>query len=181
MKVGTTHFPKKTSSFYSVEKDLKLIIERIMTSEPLLKMLYYPDNSCLNKPSLTAQQKLSLIGTHIKLIPTFLLDEGCPNYIVVYMDQFQPNPSNPEFRDNVIRIPIICHTKGWSLGDFKLRPLAIASEIDGLLNEQKFTGIGTLQLMSCKRLLLNPELIGYELIYAAIHGDDDKLPPNNVF
>ena len=177
MKVGTNHFANKNSSFYSVEKDLRIIVEKIMSSEPVLKMLYYPEQDCLRKPQLTPAQKLSLIGTHIKLIPTFLLDEDCPNYIVVYMDQFQPNPSNPEFRDNVIRIPIICHTKVWSLGDFKLRPLAIAGEIDSMLNEQKFTGIGELHLMSCKRLLLNPELIGYELIYAAIHGDDDKLPP----
>lgn len=32
--------------------------------------------------------------------------------------------------------------------------------------------------MACDQLVLNETLTGYTLMYRAIHGNDDKLPPN---
>ena len=70
---------------------------------------------------------------------------------------------------------IICHTDYWDLGDYRLRPLKIAGYIDGILNNSKLSGIGTLQFLTANELILNEQLSGYTLVYEAIHGTDDKI------
>jgi hypothetical protein len=41
MKVGKDYFEDKKSSFLSIEKDLSLIIRKMMENQDLMKMLYY--------------------------------------------------------------------------------------------------------------------------------------------
>jgi hypothetical protein len=57
---------------------------------------------------------------------------------------------------------------------FELRPYRIAAEIDTMLNDTYLTGIGKLQFLGCNQLLLNDEYAGLSLMYAAIHGEEDK-------
>jgi hypothetical protein len=68
----------------------------------------------------------------------------------------------------------VCHFDQWNLGDFKLRPYKIAAEIDTLFNDKHLTGIGTLQFLGANQLVLTDEFAGVSLLYAAIHGEDDK-------
>ena len=49
--------------------------------------------------------------------------------------------------------------------------------IDGLLNNEKLSGIGTLNFMGANELILNQDLTGYTLMYRAIHGSDDLIKP----
>ena len=49
--------------------------------------------------------------------------------------------------------------------------------IDGILNECKLTGIGTLNFIGANEIVLSEELAGYCLMYRAVHGDDDLIPP----
>ena len=58
-----------------------------------------------------------------------------------------------------------------------IRPLKIAGYIDGILNKAKLSGIGELNFLGCNQLILDEELSGYSLSYRAIHGSDDRLPP----
>ena len=51
--------------------------------------------------------------------------------------------------------------------------------MDGLLNNAKLSGIGTLNFVGCNELILNEDLAGYTLIYKAIHGNDDRLEPKD--
>ena len=48
--------------------------------------------------------------------------------------------------------------------------------IDGILNNAKLSGIGTLHFMGAQELILNQELSGYTLTYIAVHDGDDKNP-----
>ena len=57
---------------------------------------------------------------------------------------------------------------------FELRPYRIAAELDTMLNDTYLTGIGKLQFLGCNQLLLNDEFAGVSLMYAAIHGEEDK-------
>ena len=50
-----------------------------------------------------------------------LIDGSVLNYIILSCDNFTPS-GNPEFRDNVVEVDIICHFDQWQLKDFKLRP-----------------------------------------------------------
>ena len=58
-----------------------------------------------------------------------------------------------------------------------MRPLKIAGYIDGILNNNKLTGIGEFNFLGCNELILNENLSGYTLSYRAIHGTDDKIAP----
>ena len=47
--------------------------------------------------------------------------------------------------------------------------------IDGILNQCRLSGLGTLEFMGANELVLNEELSDYCLMYKAVHGDDDSI------
>ena len=138
MKVGIDYFAEGKSSFLSTDKDLSLIINKILGNQKLLKLLYYSQKDCLEAPNLNAEQKLSMLNKQIKIVPKIEIDSQCPIYIIVTFDNYTPNINNPEFRDCTINFDILCHPDHWNLGNFKLRPHKIAGEIDSMLNGEKF-------------------------------------------
>lgn len=172
MKLQSYKYPK--SSFLSIEKDLDIIVSAMLKNERLKKLLYYTVPTALDEPSLDQKQSVELIKNNIKIIPKLYVDSSVLNYVIVSFDNFVPNASNPEFRDNIISFDIVCHFDQWNLGDFKLRPYKIAAEIDTLFNDKHLTGIGTLQFLGANQLVLTDEFAGVSLTYAAIHGEDDK-------
>ena len=99
--------------------------------------------------------------------------------MIVSFDNFTPNATNPEFRDNIIEFDIICHFDQWSMKDFKLRPYKIAAEIDSMFNDKHLTGIGTLQFLGANQMILTDEYAGLCLMYSAIHGEEDKINMQN--
>ena len=109
MKVGTDYFTETKSSFLSADKDLSLIINKILGNQKLLKLLYYTEKDCLQAPNLTPQQKLSMIDNQIRIVPKLNITKECPIFIIVTMDNYRPNQENPEFRDCNIIIDILCH------------------------------------------------------------------------
>jgi hypothetical protein len=102
------------------------------------------------------------------------VDNELFSYIIINFDNFTPNASNPEFRDNIIEFDIICHFDQWHLKDFELRPYRIAAEIDTMLQEKKLTGIGETEFLGANQMILSDEIAGICLMYGAIHGEEDK-------
>ena len=172
MKVETYNYPK--SSFLSLEKDMEIITEKMMKNDRLKKLLYYNTKDCLDKPNLTQEQNVELFGKNIKLVPKLYVDGSVQNYIIVSFDNFTKNATNPEFRDNIIEFDIICHFDQWQLKDFQLRPYRIAAELDSVFDRKHLTGIGELEFLGANQLILTDEYAGLCLMYAAIHGEEDK-------
>ena len=172
MKIESYTYPK--SSFLSMEKDMEIIINTLMKNERLKKLLHYTTKDCLDKNKLTEDESLELIGKNIKIVPKLYADGSVLNYIAINFDIFTRNMTNPEFRDNVIEIDIICHFDQWQLKDFQLRPYRIAAEIDSLLDKQHLTGIGKLEFLGANQIVLTDEYAGLCLMYSAIHGEEDK-------
>lgn len=172
MKIERYQFPK--SSFLSIDKDLNIITNRILKNKRLQKLLYYTVPNALDLKELNEDQQLELLQKNIKIVPKLYIDGSVLNYIIISFDNFMPNSSNPEFRDNLISFDIICHFDQWQMKDFNLRPYRIAGELDSIFNDTHLTGIGKLQFVGCNQLLLNEEFAGVSLIYAAIHGEEDK-------
>ena len=168
----TFKFPQ--SSFLSVEKDMNLIIEKILKNDNLKKLLYYTSKDCLSRPNLNDDQSLSLFGKQIKMVPKIYVDQAVMPYLTITFLNFTPNGENPEFRNNLIEFDIVCHFDQWHLKDFQLRPYRIAAEIDSMFNNQRLTGIGTLQFTGAQQMMLNDEYAGLCLLYTAIHGIEDK-------
>ena len=176
MKIDSYHPPK--SSFLSINKDMKLLVDKIMANERLCKLLYYTDVEALNKPKLTDEQKISLFNKQIRLVPKLYVDTPVLNYIIISFDNFIES-DNPEFRDNIIEFDIICHFDQWQLKDFDLRPYRIAAELDTMLNKQRLTGIGLVEFYGAKEILLTDEFAGVCLMYKTYHGNEDKKPMPN--
>lgn len=172
MKREVYKYPR--SAFLSTEKDASIIVDLILKNENLKKLLYYTTNDCLDKPKLTEEQSFSLFGQNIRIVPKLEVNNDIKNYIIISFDDFTSNYSNPAFRDNTIQFDIICHFDCWNLKDFQLRPYRIAAEIDSMLNERRLTGIGKIEFLGAKQMLLTDEYAGLCLMYQTIHGDEDK-------
>jgi hypothetical protein len=52
------------------------------------------------------------------ICPKVEIDKNMFSYVLITFDNFIPNATNPEFRDNLITFDIICHFNSWNLGDF---------------------------------------------------------------
>ena len=182
------------SSFLSCEKDTESIIRKLFVdskphSDTLKRLLLINTPDCLN--DMTNQVYINKIKNtsikdlreqgYIRLEPKIKLNENeeVKSYIVISFDNFVPNATNPEFRDCIVMIDVICHTDYWDVGNFRLRPLKIAGYIDGILNGCKLSGIGKFQFAGCNELILDDNLSGYCLMYSAIHGSDDEIPVDN--
>ena len=172
MRIDKVLTPK--SSFLSVEKDMGIIIAELLKNERLKRLLYHTTPQAMTMPNLTAEESAALVGKYIKNIPKLYIDGSVLNYIIINFDNFTPNVTNPEFRDNVIEFDIICHYDQWQLNDFKLRPYRIAAEIDSMFDGKHLTGIGELQFLGCSQIILTDEYAGLCLLYKAIHGEEDK-------
>lgn len=181
---------KFKSSFLSSEKDVETILKKLFVeskpySDILKKLLIINTKDCLvnndneaYKEAINKNLKTLFEEEYIRLEPKihFGEHEEVKSYIVLSFDDFTLNDTNPQFRDCTIHFDIICHTDCWNLNNYQVRPLKIAGYIDGILNESKLSGIGTLNFSGCNEFILDENLSGYTLSYRAVHGSDDKIP-----
>ena len=110
--------PEPKSSFLSMEKDTRLILNTMLKNPRIKRLLYYNSPDCLDRPNLNDDETIGLIGKNIKIIPKLYVDNSVLNYIVISFDNFTRNFLNPEFRDNIIEFDIVCHYDQWTLKDF---------------------------------------------------------------
>ena len=172
MKVESYKYPK--SAFLSVEKDTGIIVDLIMKNQNLKKLLHYTSPDCLDRKNLTEDETYELFGKNIKIVPKLTVDGTVLNYIIISYDNFTTNMTNPEFRNNILEIDIICHFDQWHLKDFELRPYRIAAEIDSMLDHKRLTGIGKTEFLGANQLILTEEFAGVCLMYQVVHGEEDK-------
>lgn len=181
------------SSFLSCEKDLESIIRKLFVEDKrygdmLKRLLVINTDDCLDDMTNPAYiQKIkdtSVKDLHdkgyIKIAPKIERKENeeVKSYIVISFDNFAPS-GNPQYRDCTVEIDVISHTDYWDLGNYRIRPFKIIGIIDGILNECKLSGIGTLNFMGCSEIPLSSDLGGYCLLYSATHGADDVLPESD--
>ena len=172
MKVEGYAIPK--SSFLSVDKDMGIIAKQLLGNPRLKRLLYYTTKDALYQPNLTDEQSIELFGKNIKNVPKLSVDGSVLNYIIINFDNFIPNRTNPEFRDNIIEFDIICHYDQWTLQDFQLRPYRIAAEIDSMFDGKHLTGIGKTEFIGANQIILTDEFAGLCLMFRAVHGEEDK-------
>ena len=177
------------SSFLSCEKDTEAIIKKLFVesrpySDLLKRLLVINTKDCFN--DMTNPKYLEILKNtsvqdlhdkgYLRFSPKIELGENeeVKSYIRISYDHFTPS-KNPQFRDCIVEIDIICHPEYWDLGNYRQRPIKIAGYIDGILNNNKLSGIGTLQFAGCNEIILDENLAGYCLMYMAVHGSDDYI------
>ena len=177
------------SSFLSCEKDTELIIKKLFVdsrpySDELKRLLLINTKDCLDdrtNPVYIEKIQNTSIGDlieqgYIRLKPQIAMGENqeVMSYLRISYDNFTPT-TNLHYRDCIVMIDILCHIDAWDIGNFRQRPLKIAGYIDGILNDNKLTRIGTLEFVGCNEIVLSENLAGYCLAYRAVHGDDDLI------
>ena len=182
---------KIESSFLSCEKDIETILRKVFIEnkeigEELKRLMMINTKDCIdnrtNQEYITKIKETTVADLkdkgYIRLVPKLQFDEHeeVKSYIIISFDNFTPNPENPHYRDCTVMIDVICHTDCWDIGNYRLRPLKIVGYLDAILNESRLSGIGTFQFAGCNEIVLNENLSGYCLIYAATHGADDWVP-----
>lgn len=175
---GSYEEPK--SAFLGMDKDQARIIDKILSNKRLLKLLYYSTPDCMTKPDLTGKQIRSLIeNKQITNVPRIKIDDNNLELsrLVISFDTFTPNKENNFYRDHIIQIQVLCPYDCWELKDFQLRPYRIAGEIDSMLAEKRFSGIGVLNFLRADEDIYNNYLGGITLNYLAIRGNEDKVNP----
>ena len=176
MKKNFFEFPK--SSFLGMAKDTALIMNKILSNKNLLKLLHYTTPDWKSQPDLTAAQIKDLFEKKvISNVPKVDVKETKQNYLRITYDSFTPNQTNPEYRDHLVEIKIICHFDDWDIKDFELRPYRIAGEIDSMLDNEHLTGIGVLNFIGADQDVYDDEYGGITLRYLAIRGNEDKQNP----
>ena len=178
------------SSFLSCEKDTETIIKKLFVesrpySDMLKRLLLINTKDCLY--DMTNQKYIDIINHtsiqdlrekgYIRFEPKILMGENeeVKSYIRFSYDHFTPDRHNDQFRDCIIEIDIICHPEYWDLGNYRMRPIKIAGYIDGILNNNKLSGIGILNFAGMNEIILDENLAGYCLMYTATHGSDDYI------
>lgn len=186
--------PLSPSSFLSCEKDTETILRRLfIESQPysnvLKKLLVINTKDCLDDLNKQKYQeiidKMSLSRLceegYINFAPTIKMKEheDVKASIILSYDSFVPT-SNPQFRDTMVSFDIICHTDCWNLSNYGVRAYKIAGYIDGILNNSKLSGIGTLQFAGFNLITFDENLAGGTLMYRATHGSDDRIPAEDA-
>ena len=126
---------KVKSSFFSVEKDTEEIVRKLFIEnlkehpahvEALKRLLIINTEDCLdmsnqkyrdfvNKMTIKDLFDKGYIRTKKKI--KFPEHEEVKSYLIISFDNFTPNKENPEFRDCIVEIDILCHTDYWDLND----------------------------------------------------------------
>ena len=178
------------SSFLSCEKDYETIMKKLFVesrpfSDILKRLLVIETKDCLDNLDNEEYKKIInemsikklLDKGYIRTAPIIKLPEHeeVKSYILMGFDNFSPDFNNPQFRDCTVSFDIICNTDYWDIGNYRQRPLKICGYIDGILNRARLSGIGTLNFIGCKKIVLDEKLSGYTLMYEATHGSDDWI------
>ena len=176
MKKNTYEYPK--SALLGMPKDAALIMERILSNQNVLKLLWYNTRDWKSKPDVTGEQIQEMFDTkQISSVPKIKIDRPEKTYLKLIYGTMVRNSTNPEYRDNTFGIDIMCHYDNWDLGNFDLRPYRIAGEIDSMLDGTHLTGIGQLEFVTCTPYIYNEEIAGVSLTYYAVRGHEDEVNP----
>lgn len=181
-----------TSSFLSCEKDLETIVRKLFVeskpySDELKRLLVIPNKDCLDnlsnqqyKDKIDEMTVAKLIEEGYVVFNPRILEEEFAKYksnIVITIDNFTPNATNPEFRDCMIHFDVLCPIDNYDLGNYRQRPMKILGYIDGIMNKTKLSGIGELNFVGCSGADMTENKTIHVLTYMAIHGSDDKIEP----
>lgn len=190
MKANLATVKKLESSFLSCEKDFEAILKKLFVenqpySDDLKRLLVINTKDCLNRNNVYYNNKISQydlaklkeegyiqIGSLVRIPES----EEVKSYLGIGFSNFIPNAQNPQYRDCTVAFYIVTHDDYNDIGDYQLRPMKIIGYIDGLLNNCKLSGIGTLNFLGCNSKSMDENFVIHTLTYKAIHGVDDKIP-----
>lgn len=131
-------------NFRDLNKNLRDVIEIILSSQNLCKYIYYNQTNPLSQPNI---DNTFILIDNKNIVPSYNSSEVTETekvQVYIYLDNFQSN-SNIYFTANNLIIDIYVHENIRILsGDDFIRTYCIMNEIDSLLRNKKIAGLGKL-------------------------------------
>lgn len=128
-----------------IGKNLRRIVERLMTNDDLVNLLYYTGKDPLSEIPLTyAQKKEEIFEQLIKIVPRIdaKQKETATSLISIRVVRGRQNSQNTEFKDVIIEVETFVPLTQWIIKNSNLRPFAIMGEVQKSLNGKTIDGLG---------------------------------------
>ena len=126
--------------------NLKKIVERLLSNDDLINLLYYTDLDPLNQPHLSYEEKKDRVYEKlIKVVPRVGPKETANSIVSLRVFRGQKNVENDEFRNVSLFIDVFVPLTQWFIKDENLRPFKILGEIEKSLNGKTVNGLGKIQ------------------------------------
>jgi len=142
---------------------LKNIVNRLLASQDLCKLLYYRTKDPLNGTNIPDTKILLREPNLIKIMPKVdALDTSYSRIVLTY-----PHGTKSEENRDIalLDLDIFVYTpfSEWIIEGDELRIFLIMSEIDSLLDKKNIDAVGTLQAIDFDLVLTTNEVCGYKL------------------
>lgn len=155
--------------FKRIESTMAAIKTKLLADDTIKKLLFNDTENALKGTVPESKD----VDKYITLKPVFEF-ENKQNYdqnsmINIYMTQAAPSDEDKSVTA-AIQVNVVCNTDVWNLEGNKIRPLQLASRIEELVNNAKFTASNKLVLSTVTDLIINKKMVGYALIFEITDG-----------
>lgn len=148
------------------------VMQRLLSNQNLLKLLYYNDKDPLSQPDLTSEQiQNEVFNKLVKIIPRVGPKETANSIVSIRFVRGRRNPANNEFENISIAIESFVPLTQWIIKGTNLRPFAILGEIQKSLNGKTINGLGKIVGGDFDLNFLTEEISAYEQIFSLISYD----------
>lgn len=149
------------------------IIGRLISSQKIVKALYYSDSNYMDKPDLSIDEiKNGVLYSNIfpfNFIPTSSDElKEVKGYLTISVTDVRPIKGSIHFNSGGIYITVYMHKNMFKTDYGYLRTDFVASEIHELLNQKHGIGIGKLEFVSFREMSINSDFHGVVLHYRPV-------------
>lgn len=146
--------------------NLQKIVNRLMSNDDLIKLLYYEDQDPYSHPELSQEQKTKEIFQNlIKIVPDLGVIENSKSRLAIFVARGEKIADNKEFQYLSICIDSWVPLTQWIIKDSNLRPFAILGKIQESLEDKTINGLGKLVSDGFELLEVTQEQSCYRIIF----------------
>ena len=147
-------------------KNLQKIVNRLITNDDLVNLLYNTDENPLGHPPLSKEEKQERIFEKlIKTVPRVGTKDTANSVIVVYVQRAGRIAGNKEFKNVRILVDTIVPLTQWYILNENLRPFAILGQIQSSLDGKTINGLGKIQGGDFELNFVTDDVICYQQIF----------------
>lgn len=152
--------------------NLRTMINRLMSNQNLMKLLYYTDLNPLSHEDIDKEVIVNeILNKQLVYIPLIESNEYAKSYIAILIDSGNKNMGNSSFINVDITVSVLTPISQWMIKDNNLRPFAIMGEIQKSLDEKTVDGFGKIISRGFKLVEVTDEVTIYQLLFTNIEYD----------
>lgn len=124
-------------------ENLHKMVNRLITNDELVNLLYYQDEDPLSHAYLSKEAKQKEIFEKlIKTVPHIGTKDTANSVVVLYVQKASKISGNKEFRNVRVLVDVVVPLTQWFIKDTNFRPFAILGKIQDSLDGKTINGLG---------------------------------------